>query len=143
MFSYWFNIHVNIIAGSGVMTIFFYKRLTRNYWMLQNARATAFTFSELFRVKDFFSKEILAENFIFCAVSYFHRVLFCSNIQVCNNFAWTKTFPSYRNHSIDLYCKLSYWFLYINIWLYHWTWVMSPINQFDPRLFPVIVQSCF
>ena len=29
-FSYWSKIHVNIITGSGVMTIFFYKRLTRN-----------------------------------------------------------------------------------------------------------------
>ena len=29
-FSYWFKFHVNIISGSGIMTIFFYKRLTRN-----------------------------------------------------------------------------------------------------------------
>ena len=29
-FSYWSKFHVNIIAGSGVMTVFFYKRLTRN-----------------------------------------------------------------------------------------------------------------
>ena len=29
-FSYWCNFHVNIITGSGVMTIFFYKGLTRN-----------------------------------------------------------------------------------------------------------------
>ena len=29
-FSYWFQIHVNIITGSGNMTIFFYKGLTRN-----------------------------------------------------------------------------------------------------------------
>ena len=29
-FSYWSKFHVNIIAGSGVMTIFFYKGLSRN-----------------------------------------------------------------------------------------------------------------
>ena len=29
-FSYWSKFHVNIISGSGVMTIFFYKGLTRN-----------------------------------------------------------------------------------------------------------------
>ena len=29
-FSYWSKFPVNIITGSGVMTIFFYKRLTRN-----------------------------------------------------------------------------------------------------------------
>ena len=44
-FSYWSKIHVNIITGSGVMTIFFYKRLTRNLeirnipiWGLHNIR---------------------------------------------------------------------------------------------------------
>ena len=30
MFSYWSKFHVNIIAGSGVMITFFFKRLTRN-----------------------------------------------------------------------------------------------------------------
>ena len=29
-FSFWSNFHVNIITGFGIMTIFFYKRLTRN-----------------------------------------------------------------------------------------------------------------
>ena len=29
-FSYWSKFHFNIITGSGVMTIFFYKVLTRN-----------------------------------------------------------------------------------------------------------------
>ena len=29
-FSYWSKFHVNIISGSGIMTIFFYKGLTRN-----------------------------------------------------------------------------------------------------------------
>ena len=78
-FSYWSKFHVNIITGSGVMTISFYKELTRNpengntpvqisgdwneqglpnlaraflikcYGMLQNARITAFTVSELLR----------------------------------------------------------------------------------------------
>ena len=75
-FSCWSKFHVNIIVGSGVMTISFYKGLTRNsengntpsdfcplsgdwdelglpnltrtplikcYWMLPNARVTAFT----------------------------------------------------------------------------------------------------
>ena len=28
--SYWSKFHVNIITGSGIITIFFYKRLTRN-----------------------------------------------------------------------------------------------------------------
>ena len=42
-FSYWSKFHVNIITGSGVMTISFYKRLTRNpefgntpIWVLPN-----------------------------------------------------------------------------------------------------------
>ena len=83
-FSYWSKFHVNIITGSGVMTISFYKRFTRNpeigknprrsfaqyletgasewriaklartslikcYWILQNARVTAFTVSKLLR----------------------------------------------------------------------------------------------
>ena len=83
--SYWFKFYVNIITGSGVMTIFFYKGLTKNpeigntfawvlpniwrvdelgirnlarlflmkcYWMLQNARVTAFTVSELLRLNQ-------------------------------------------------------------------------------------------
>ena len=29
-FSYWFKFHVNVITGSGVMTIFIFKGLTRN-----------------------------------------------------------------------------------------------------------------
>ena len=29
-FSYWSKFHINIITGSGVMTIYFYKGLTRN-----------------------------------------------------------------------------------------------------------------
>ena len=42
-FSYWSKFHVNIITGYGVITIFFYKRLTRNpeigntpIWVLPN-----------------------------------------------------------------------------------------------------------
>ena len=42
-FSYWSKFHVYIITGSGVMRIFFYKRLTRNteignttVWVLPN-----------------------------------------------------------------------------------------------------------
>ena len=42
-FSYWSKFHVNIITGSGIMTILFYKRLTRNpeigntpVWILPN-----------------------------------------------------------------------------------------------------------
>ena len=42
-FRYWSNFHVNIITGSGIMTIFFYKGLTRNpeigntaVWVLPN-----------------------------------------------------------------------------------------------------------
>ena len=42
-FSYWSKFHVNIIAGSGVVTISFYKRLTKNpeirntlVWVLPN-----------------------------------------------------------------------------------------------------------
>ena len=42
-FSYWSKFHLNIMTGSGVMTIFFYKGLTRNreigntpVWLLPN-----------------------------------------------------------------------------------------------------------
>ena len=54
-FSYWCKFHVNIITGSGVMTISFYKRLTRdpeigntpvwvlpNIWRLGRVRNTKF-----------------------------------------------------------------------------------------------------
>ena len=43
IFSYWSKFHVNIMTGSGVMTIFIYKGLTRNseigntpIWVLPN-----------------------------------------------------------------------------------------------------------
>ena len=74
-FSYWSKFHLSIIIGSGIVTIFFYKGLTRNpefwpisgnwgelwipnlaqisliecYWMLQNTRVTAFTVFVLLR----------------------------------------------------------------------------------------------
>ena len=42
-FSYWAKFHVNIITGSGIITIYFYKELTRNpeirntpVWLLSN-----------------------------------------------------------------------------------------------------------
>ena len=42
-FSYWSKFHVNVITGSGIVTIFFYKGLTRNpeigntpVWVLPN-----------------------------------------------------------------------------------------------------------
>ena len=42
-FSYWSKFHVNIVTGSGIMTILFYKRLTKNpeigntpVWVLPN-----------------------------------------------------------------------------------------------------------
>ena len=54
-FNYWSKFHVNIITGSGVMTLSFYKRLTRNpeignipvwvlpnIWNLKQARNTKF-----------------------------------------------------------------------------------------------------
>ena len=54
-FNYWSKIHVNIITGSGVMTIFFYMGLTRNLeikninfwvlpsiWTLRQVRDTKF-----------------------------------------------------------------------------------------------------
>ena len=79
MFSYWSKFPVNNITGSGVMTIYFYIRLTRNpeivntavqlygdwgkvgipnlaqmilvkyYYMLLNTRVTAFTVYESLR----------------------------------------------------------------------------------------------
>ena len=48
-FSYWSKFHVNIITGSGIMTIFFYKALIRNPeigntpgWRLGRVRDTKF-----------------------------------------------------------------------------------------------------
>ena len=54
-FSYWCKVHVNIITGSGVITSFFYKGLTRNpkignisvwffrsIWRLEQIRYTKF-----------------------------------------------------------------------------------------------------
>ena len=54
-FSYWSKFHANIISGSGVMTIYFYKGLTRNsgigntpvwvlpnIWRLERVRITKF-----------------------------------------------------------------------------------------------------
>ena len=44
-FSYWSKFHVSIITGSGIMTVFFYKGLTRNpeirnipVWVLPNMK---------------------------------------------------------------------------------------------------------
>ena len=84
-FSYWSKFHVNIITGSGVMTIFFIRdspeirkseklspdfcpisgdwgewripnlagtSLIKCYWILQNAKVTAFTVSELLTEKQ-------------------------------------------------------------------------------------------
>ena len=81
-FSYWYKFHLNIITGSGVMTISFVRDwpeirklktppsefcpisgdwgmlqipnlvgmfLMKCYWMLQNARVTAFSISDLLR----------------------------------------------------------------------------------------------
>ena len=56
MFSYWSNVYVNIITGSGVMTIFFYEGLSKNpeigntpiwvlpnIWRLERVRDTKFS----------------------------------------------------------------------------------------------------
>ena len=59
--SCWSKFQVNVITGSVVLTIFFFKgcffvqyletgmSLMKYYWMLQNAKVTAFTISELLR----------------------------------------------------------------------------------------------
>ena len=83
-FSYWSKFHVNIITGSGVMTIFFYKRLSRNLeieitpvwvlphiWRLGQVRDTKFGTNvsnkvllnaENTRVTAFTVSELLREN---------------------------------------------------------------------------------
>ena len=66
-FSYWSRFHVNIITGSGVITIFVYRGfdqksgnwkylrlsfvqyLMKSYFILRNCRFTAFTVSELLK----------------------------------------------------------------------------------------------
>ena len=50
-FSYWSKFHVNIIAGSGIMTIFFYKGLTRNP-KIGNTPVWVFNIWRLGRVMD-------------------------------------------------------------------------------------------
>ena len=80
-FSYWSKFHVNIMADSGVMTVFVYKRLTRNrkypIWVLSNicrlgwVRETTFCMSvsikmllndARYRVTAFTVSELVREN---------------------------------------------------------------------------------
>ena len=83
-FSYWSKFYVNIITGSGVMTIFFYKRLTRNpeigntpvwvllnIWRLGKSRDTKFgtnvfngmlPIASKFQDYSFYFSELLREN---------------------------------------------------------------------------------
>ena len=46
-FSYWWKFHVSIITGSGVMTIYFYKGLTRNP---ENGNTPAWVFPNIWRL---------------------------------------------------------------------------------------------
>ena len=50
--SYWSKFHVNIITGSGVMTIFFYKGLTRNPEIGKNPVCVLHNISRLGQVRD-------------------------------------------------------------------------------------------
>ena len=91
-FSYWSKFHVNIITGSGIMTVFFYKGLTRipeigntpawglpNIWRLGQDRDTEFgtnvlglnDFENHISIKMIHEKypEILPESFKFQLVS--------------------------------------------------------------------------
>ena len=45
-FSYWFKFHINIITGSGVMTISFYKGLTKN---LEIGHSPVWVFPKIWR----------------------------------------------------------------------------------------------
>ena len=63
-FSYWSKFHINIITGSGVMTIFFYKGVTRHseirntpVWVFSEATLSHFLFTK--RVCNFLSKPFL------------------------------------------------------------------------------------
>ena len=63
-FSYWSKFHINIITGSGVMTIFFYKGVTRHseirntpVWVFSEATLSHFLFTK--RVCYFLSKPFL------------------------------------------------------------------------------------
>ena len=51
-FSYWFMFHVNITTGSGVITIFFYKGLTRNLEIRNTAVSVLLNIWGVGRVKD-------------------------------------------------------------------------------------------
>ena len=46
-FSYWSKFHVNIITGSGIMTVFFYKGLNRN---LEIGNAHVWVFPNIWRL---------------------------------------------------------------------------------------------
>ena len=59
-FSYWSKFHVHIITGSGIMTIFFYKGLTRNLeirntpvWVLPNFGTLGQVMNTKFRTNVF------------------------------------------------------------------------------------------
>ena len=48
-FSYWFKFHVNIITGSRVITIFFYKGLTKN---LESGNTTTWDLPNIWRLEQ-------------------------------------------------------------------------------------------
>ena len=106
-FSYYSQFHVNVIAGSGVITTFVYKGLNKNpeisntplwvlynicrlgrvrdtKWMLQNARITTFTVSELLMKKQRGIKIILPPQIRVKAWQYVRT-------QVSFSFIYSKT----------------------------------------------------
>ena len=85
-FRYWFKFHVNIIIGSAVMTIFFYKGLTRileigntpvwvlpNLWRLRQVRDTKFSMNVSNEMPGLYCLW-----FIKACVLYFHQVFIFS-----------------------------------------------------------------
>ena len=77
-FSYWSKFHVNIITGSGIMTIFFYKGLTRNpeigntpVWVLPNICRLGRVIDTKFGTDVFYRMLLNAAKFQGCSLYQF------------------------------------------------------------------------
>ena len=77
-FSYWFKFHVNIITGSGIMIIFFYKGLTRNpeigntpVWVLPNICRLGRVIDTKFGTDVFYRMLLNAAKFQGCSLYQF------------------------------------------------------------------------
>ena len=76
-FSYWSKIHVNIIVGSGIMTIFFYKGFTRNPVIRNNLVKVLSNIWRLGGVMDTKFGTIVSNRMILTAAKFQRYIFYC------------------------------------------------------------------